>query len=72
MLFKERVKLENLYNKWLLQHPEIQDTPFSVISFLDSEGYLKDCNQCTRRKFYMMGYEDGRRDENDARTRKDN
>lgn len=72
MLFKGRVKLENLYNKWLLQHPEIRDTAFSVISFLDSEGYLKDCSKCTRRKFYMMGYEDGRRDANDARTRKDN
>lgn len=59
MLFAKRVELENLYNEWLLQHPEIRDTPFSVISFLDSEGYLKDCSQCTRRKFYMMGYKDG-------------
>ena len=60
MLFTKRVELENLYNEWLLQHPEIRDTPFSVISFLDSEGYLKDCNQRTRRKLYMMGYKDGR------------
>lgn len=64
MLFKERVELENLYSEWLIQHPEIRDTPFSVISFLDSEGYLKDCSQCTRRKFYTMGYKDGIENQN--------
>lgn len=41
-LFSDRRKMEQEYLAWLKENPEIKDCPFSVISFLEGQGYLKD------------------------------
>ena len=41
MLFKERKNLERQYYEWKKKN-NIKDCPFSVISFLDSIGILKE------------------------------
>lgn len=40
--FSDRRKMEREYLAWLKEHAEIKDCPFSVITFLESNGYLKD------------------------------
>lgn len=40
--FKERKELEEQYYSWLRKHPEIDDCPFSVITFLEIKNRLKD------------------------------
>jgi hypothetical protein len=41
MSFKETKELEEQYYNWLKKHPEIDNIPFSVITFLDSINRLK-------------------------------
>lgn len=41
-LFSDRRKMEQEYLAWLKENPEIKDCPFSVISFLEGQGCLKD------------------------------
>ena len=62
--FGERKKLEKQYYEWLKENPTAKDSPFNVISFLEGIGRLKgpeekDCSECSRRKWYQKGYEDG-------------
>ena len=53
-LFSERKKLADQYEQWKKENPRILDCPFSVISFLESIGRLKDkqdmeadkCSEC--------------------------
>lgn len=40
--FSERKRLEEGYKQWLAENPTIADTPFNVISYLESIGRLKD------------------------------
>lgn len=41
-LFNDRYKIADEYTKWLLVNPEVKDCAFSVISFLEGRGLLKD------------------------------
>lgn len=41
-LFSDRRKIEQEYLEWIKQNPEIKDCPFTVISFLEGAGYLRD------------------------------
>ena len=41
-LFSDRRKIEQEYLDWIKQNPEIKDCPFTVISFLEGAGYLRD------------------------------
>ena len=40
--FSARKQMEQEYFAWIKENPEIKDCPFSVITFLESQGYLKD------------------------------
>lgn len=41
-LFSDRRKMEQEYLEWIKQNPEVKDCPFTVISFLEGAGYLRD------------------------------
>lgn len=41
-LFSDRRKIEQEYLEWIKQNPEVKDCPFTVISFLEGAGYLRD------------------------------
>ena len=40
--FSDRRKIEQEYLDWIKQNPEIKDCPFTLISFLEMSGYLRD------------------------------
>ena len=42
VLFSDRKKIEEAYREWLKQNPQVSDCPFNVISFMASEGLVKD------------------------------
>lgn len=41
-LFSDRRRIEQEYLEWIKQNPEVKDCPFTVISFLEGAGYLRD------------------------------
>lgn len=41
-LFSDRCKIEQEYLDWIKQNPEIKDCSFTLISFLEMRGYLRD------------------------------
>ena len=41
-LFSDRKKIEQEYLEWIKNNPRIKDCPFTLISFLESSGYLID------------------------------
>lgn len=41
-LFSDRRKIELEYLTWIEKNPEIKNCPFTLISFLEMSGYLKD------------------------------
>ncbi len=42
MLFSERNKLSEEYKLWLNENPQAEDSPFNVITFLDSRNLLRN------------------------------
>lgn len=41
-LFRDRRIIEQEYLDWVTKNPEVKDCPFTVISFLEGAGYLRD------------------------------
>lgn len=42
MLFSERKEISDKYEKWIQENKAIKDCPFSVVTYLDMFGYLKE------------------------------
>lgn len=42
VLFSERNKLSEEYKLWLNENPQAEDSPFNVITFLDSRNLLRN------------------------------
>lgn len=42
LLFGDRKKIADAYEKWMKENPEIKDCPLSVVSFMEGMGLVKD------------------------------
>ena len=42
VLFSDRKKIEEAYEEWLKENPEVANSPFNVISFMVIEDLVKD------------------------------
>lgn len=42
VLFGDRKKIEEAYQEWLKENPEVKDCPFNVVSFMVGEDLVKD------------------------------
>lgn len=42
LFFNMRKRIENEYKEWLQKYPSVADCSFNVITFLSSQGYLKE------------------------------